>query len=140
MVLASCTLRQRKSPLQTVLRPERSPLTKAKSTKSVAALIEPDMRKYNSTLMHLPPSSGASVPASVSQKAWIGTHWNTETRMQAMVRDTTKTKHQRRIRRNWTMGKMRYWKRMLQDHFCQLFCFFKGMWANIRISRWRERE
>lgn len=67
-----------------------SPLTSAKSTKSVAALMDPTMRKYSSTLIHLPPNSGVSVPARVSQKAWMGTHWNTETKTQEMVKQTTK--------------------------------------------------
>ena len=60
-------------------------LTKAKSTKSVAALIEPAIMKYSSTLIHLPPIE----PAKLSQKSWIGVHWKMETIMQVMVRQTT---------------------------------------------------
>ncbi len=44
----------------------------------------------------------------------MGTHWRIETRTQTIVRHTTKWLAQRRMRRNCTIGKMRYWKRILQ--------------------------
>ncbi len=80
----------------------------ASSAKSVTVLMAPATRKYNSILMQWPPNSLESVPPSVSQKSWIGTHWNIETSMHATVRAMTKVSAAMRMRLNCWIGKMRY--------------------------------
>lgn len=87
--------------------------TIAKRIKSVAALTLPATIKYRCTLMHLPPSSCDKVPASVSQKSWIGTHWNIVTRTHEIPSALTNARAPTSSRRYWTTGNIRYWNNML---------------------------
>ena len=88
-------------------------LTKTKRAKSVAALMEPMMIKNSSTLMQRPGCVPGSSPARVVQKAEIGVHCQMNTMMIETVKATTKRPQYLRMRRNWTIGKIRYWNKML---------------------------
>lgn len=90
-------------------------LTSNKSAKSVAVLMEPTVSRKISTLMHWPPSLAVRAPPSVVQKAWIGLHWQMKHIIHADVKAMTKTPQYIRMRRNWTIGKIRYWKKILSN-------------------------
>ena len=87
--------------------------TKTRSAKSVAALMEPMMIKKSLTLMQWLGCFPGSSPARVVQKAEIGVHCQMKTRIMESVKATTKMPQYMRIRRNWTIGKIRYWNKML---------------------------
>lgn len=82
--------------------------TKTKSAKSVAALMEPMMIKNSSTLMQRPGCVPGRLPARVVQKAEIGVHCQMKTMMMETVKAITKMPQYMRMRRNCTIGKIRY--------------------------------
>ena len=80
--------------------------------KSVAAFMPPPMRKNLITSTHLAPGS---LPPKVVQKPEIGVHWKMLTRRFAMLRQEIKMAIIIKRRRYCETGKMRYWKKMMEN-------------------------
>lgn len=86
--------------------------TMASKIKSVAALMPPAIKKNLMTLIHRAPGI---VPANVVQNPDTGMHWKMQTNTEDSTRQAVKTAHSCRMRRYWTMGKIRYWNKMMEN-------------------------
>ena len=80
----------------------------SKSAKSVTVLMEPFTNRKVMKSMHRPPKSTSRKPPRATQKLLIGVHSKMKTMADAVPNAMTKAPHALMMRRNDTIGKMRY--------------------------------